>query len=252
MNAIPLKRCSKCGTEYPATTEFFPLRTDTGKLRAQCRPCCSARRHRHYENNREHILEQSRRWKQENKERRAKTHRAWYDANRETILAKGRQGYHENREYNARRARRYHESHREQRSKARREYYENNRERTLSQNRQWYQNNKEKRLAKSRLWRQANPERARALCRVSQHVRRARKRNAAGTHTADDIQRQYEAQHGRCWWCNCDLNGVYHADHLIPLSRGGGDAPENIVIACSSCNSSKGSKLPHEWCGRLF
>jgi 5-methylcytosine-specific restriction endonuclease McrA len=37
-------------------------------------------------------------------------------------------------------------------------------------------------------------------------------------------------------------------DHLIPVSRGGGNEWTNVVTACSSCNTRKGNRLPHE-CG---
>lgn len=252
MSNIPLQRCSKCGTEYPATTEYFSLRTDTEKLRAQCRSCRTAWRHQHYEDNKEKILEQSRRWKRENRERRKETNRIWYEKNRETILEKGRQQYHANKEYNAQRGKRYRDTHKEQRKKARREHYINNRDHVRAQNSQWYQNNKEKRLEKGRQWRAANRDRTRILERTHRHTRRARLHSAAGKHTADDIQCQFRAQKGRCWWCGCKLKDGFHVDHLIPLSRGGSNSPENLVISCPSCNSSKGSKLPHEWCGRLF
>ncbi len=35
-------------------------------------------------------------------------------------------------------------------------------------------------------------------------------------------------------------------DHVIPLSRGGTNAWQNVVTACSSCNTRKGSRLPAE------
>jgi len=38
-------------------------------------------------------------------------------------------------------------------------------------------------------------------------------------------------------------------DHLIPVSRGGPNIPDNMVMACQSCNSSKGSKGVYEWRG---
>ena len=37
-------------------------------------------------------------------------------------------------------------------------------------------------------------------------------------------------------------------DHLVPISRGGGNAWTNVVTACSSCNTRKGNRLPEE-CG---
>ena len=35
-------------------------------------------------------------------------------------------------------------------------------------------------------------------------------------------------------------------DHLVPLSRGGTNAWTNVLTACSSCNTRKGNRLPHE------
>jgi 5-methylcytosine-specific restriction endonuclease McrA len=37
-------------------------------------------------------------------------------------------------------------------------------------------------------------------------------------------------------------------DHLLPISRGGGNEWHNVVTACSTCNTRKGNRLPDE-CG---
>lgn len=47
----------------------------------------------------------------------------------------------------------------------------------------------------------------------------------------------------------CDKPGTLHRDHVVPRSRGGPDNATNIVMACQSCNSSKGDTLPSEWMG---
>ncbi len=36
-------------------------------------------------------------------------------------------------------------------------------------------------------------------------------------------------------------------DHLIPKNKGGPDIPDNAVVACKKCNSSKGDKGIYEW-----
>jgi len=92
-----------------------------------------------------------------------------------------------------------------------------------------------------------DPEAYHLACRVKAHRYRARKRGAEGTHTTNDVQRQYKAQKGRCYWCDIQVGDTYHVDHVIPLDRGGSDAPDNLVISCPFCNDSKGAKLPHEW-----
>jgi CRISPR/Cas system Type II protein with McrA/HNH and RuvC-like nuclease domain len=36
---------------------------------------------------------------------------------------------------------------------------------------------------------------------------------------------------------------------LVPKNRGGDDSADNLVLACASCNSSKGDKGIFEWLG---
>lgn len=38
-------------------------------------------------------------------------------------------------------------------------------------------------------------------------------------------------------------------DHLIPRSRGGDESGDNVVLACQSCNGSRGEKGIFEWLG---
>jgi 5-methylcytosine-specific restriction endonuclease McrA len=125
-----------------------------------------------------------------------------------------------------------------------------NRERRAEYHRSWYAANKKRRIEYQRAYHAANPN----IRRTSQFRYRSRIRNAEGTHTAVDIQNQYKAQKGKCYWCSVKVGDTYHVDHIKPLSRGGSNNPENLVIACPSCNLSKGSKLPHEWAqgGRLL
>ena len=96
-------------------------------------------------------------------------------------------------------------------------------------------------------WRAAHPEEVRTQCRN----RAARRRAAPGTHTAADVAAQRTCQKGRCYYCGEKVGRRYHVDHVVPLSRGGSNGPENLVIACASCNLRKNAKLPHEFGGRL-
>ena len=57
----------------------------------------------------------------------------------------------------------------------------------------------------------------------------------------------------RCQYCHRALGELrlrecLTRDHLVPLSRGGGNAWTNVVTACSTCNTRKGNRLPEE-CG---
>jgi 5-methylcytosine-specific restriction endonuclease McrA len=152
-------------------------------------------------------------YREANKERKRKQVRAWYDANRQRVRARNRA------------------------------WYEANRDRVRELSRARYKANKKRLREQGDAWRKANPEKARAIWRR----RRALNRNAEGNHTAEDVQRQYKAQKGKCYYCGVKVGKKYHADHAIPLSRGGSNGPENIVVACPSCNQAKNNKLPHEW-----
>ena len=51
----------------------------------------------------------------------------------------------------------------------------------------------------------------------------------------------------RCQYCGERKNPVeLTLDHIQPRSRGGGNAPWNVVTACVRCNQRKGSRTPEE------
>ena len=45
----------------------------------------------------------------------------------------------------------------------------------------------------------------------------------------------------------CGIAGLLSIDHLVPRASGGGDREHNLVRACRSCNSSKGSRDLLAW-----
>jgi 5-methylcytosine-specific restriction endonuclease McrA len=67
-----------------------------------------------------------------------------------------------------------------------------------------------------------------------------------GTHTGYEWEcRQLEFGFACAY---CGITGVMLTkDHIVPISRGGSDGIDNIVPACTSCNSSKSGKLLSEW-----
>lgn len=50
-----------------------------------------------------------------------------------------------------------------------------------------------------------------------------------------------------CVFCGTSENLT--TDHLIPRNRGGDDSSENLVLACRTCNSSRGNRGIFEWLG---
>lgn len=110
----------------------------------------------------------------------------------------------------------------------------------------WVQRNRERVRKTKAEWVRSNPE----VCSANWHRRKARKLGAEGFHTVEDIKALYESQKGLCAYCSEPVGEEYHVDHVIPLSRGGGNGPDNLAIACPTCNRSKGAKLLSEWTNR--
>lgn len=79
--------------------------------------------------------------------------------------------------------------------------------------------------------------------------RRARKINAEGYFTNEELLELYEIQCGRCGYCGITLYDEYEADHMQPLSKGGTNYIDNILITCYFCNHSKGNKTYEEFIG---
>jgi hypothetical protein len=171
------------------------------------------------------------------------------------------QWYHDpkNRDRALQTRRDYVKAHREELNRAKLVWQQEHKEEYYARHTKWREANREKLQQFYRDWRAANPDKNREYARTARRKnpekqrvrvrnRRARKRSAPGKHTAADIQHQYESQKGLCYWCSQPLNGKYHADHILPLIRGGSNFPENIACTCETCNCAKGDRLIYtEW-----
>lgn len=121
------------------------------------------------------------------------------------------------------------------------------RERLSAKALQWYYSNKEQHIASVRRWRRSNKAAAAAI----RHKRRSLETQAGGSHSAGDIKIILLAQKGKCAYCRKRTERKYHVDHIIPLSRGGSNAPSNLQITCPSCNMKKAAMMPLEFAKRL-
>lgn len=210
------KRCSKCKAIKPMTNEFFPVRSSIKSgFHAWCKICANTYGADHHEKNKERISKRVNLHYANHKEDKARYAKEYQAKNKEKIAEYGRQWAIKNRE---------------KMIKKRAEYNIANKEKKAQYNREYHAKNKH-------------------AGRVAHTRRRARAAAVGGKYTAVDIERQYKAQKGRCYYCNCEVGNSYEVDHIIPLSRGGSNGPENIAVACMQCNRSKGSKLPTEWDG---
>jgi 5-methylcytosine-specific restriction endonuclease McrA len=224
-HTIASKYCPGCQQDKPATTEYFAKnRTTKSGLKSHCKACVKIR------HDPRRKAEYDRRYREENQERIREQKKRDYEEKKERRLA-----------LNPKR--------KIDRAEAWRRYYAENRDKIRERARQWKLDHPEQARENERLWRLRNIERHRLNNRKTSRAYVARKYGAVGDHTTDDIKRQHKAQKGKCYYCGIKVGKNYHVEHVIPLSRGGSDGPENIVIACQGCNCSKGDKLPSEWDG---
>ncbi|SRR5258708_7584379 len=222
------QQCPKCGNEHPATTDFFyPKRKGSLELRATCKEC---------------ISKQGKEYVASHKEQHQASMQANYLAHKDEYQERDKKQKIHNPGGQSKRSRTYRKRHHVRLlTQQRAERYAH-----PERNRQWSRDYRKRHPGRAaiitRRWRVNHRDRAN-VCKRNYY---ARKRQAQGSHTAQDVQKQYERQKGKCYYCKRKL-ATYHVDHVIPLSRGGSNGPENLVIACPSCNSSKHNKLLHEW-----
>jgi 5-methylcytosine-specific restriction endonuclease McrA len=125
----------------------------------------------------------------------------------------------------------------------RKAYAEKSKERRAIKNAEWRRRKKDHIAQTAKIWRAANPEKSRCIVRA----RRARIRNAEGRHSAEDVQRIFAAQRGKCAHCRISIKAGYHVDHIQPLARGGSNWPRNLQLLCARCNQTKQAKDPIDW-----
>jgi len=114
--------------------------------------------------------------------------------------------------------------------------YEGDREGRLERGRAYYEANREHLIARQANYARRFPQKYSLIKRSWQ----ARQRAADGLDfTLRDILRAYKSQRGRCFYCRVPLRKVFELDHVVPISKGGGNEPGNVVCACPWCNENK-------------
>ena len=216
------KTCTKCHNEFPATLEYFRANKKCRLgVSSACKKCLS---------------EQNKKWRLDNIEdvraRDRERDRARNPQRKEENNAYRRDWYIRNKEAVCKSAALYKAMHKER-------YRENGIKDRLK--------NKERYKERGKKWKKENREYLKPFNRANSAKRRAIKMAAVGSYTPADIANIYKSQNGKCRYCNIEVGNKYHIDHVVPLSRGGSNYPDNLVIACHSCNESKGAKLLSEW-----
>lgn len=101
-------------------------------------------------------------------------------------------------------------------------------------------------LQRNRKYRTDIDHRERAKLQATK--RRMRRLGVPGSHTVAEWRTKLAEHHNKCAYCKADLGSCPTKDHVIPITREGAtDYIENIVPACVSCNSRKGSRTGREF-----
>jgi 5-methylcytosine-specific restriction endonuclease McrA len=110
-------------------------------------------------------------------------------------------------------------------------------EKEAEYNRTRYSKNRQRYIDASKAWHLNNPEASRRIKRSVQATYRARKLNQF----IEDVDSQivYDMHGGMCGICKDFIEGDFHVDHVIPLSKGGMHGYINVQPAHPKCNLRK-------------
>lgn len=237
--STPLKRCIRCGKQFPVSPDFFHKHKGTRDgFRSDCKSCNNARRKQWTADNPERTKESNRRWREINSDYVREYNRKWHITNKDRKRKYNKQYREENidrlRKYDRKRAKSDH------RKQWRSNYRVEKPEVFARINRNHYRNNRDK----YKVWAQ-NYE--------------ATKCNIPNDFAQDDWQYALEYFNGRCAICDRPP-GFWHTlamDHWVPISATDcpGTIPSNIVPLChgiGGCNNSKHNNDPQEWLIKKF
>lgn len=247
--SVPLlKRCTKCGSEYPATPEYFHKdKNRKDGLYPTCKLCVRIYRQTPESKAREHARNKS----------RLLAKRAYNRSPRGKAALKR---YRETEKYEAlitsdeykaaARIRRNKDQTRQNKREYQQRYQQTPKRKAYDNARQKTQHFKE--TASS----YRHSPRGLALDKQRAARRRARTRSLPSTFTLQDWDRALEYFGGCCAVCG-KPPGLWHIlaqDHWVPVIKGGAYTPDNIVPLCHSrkdgqqgCNNTKKDRDAHIW-----
>ena len=187
--------------------------------------------------------EYNRKYREEHRESLLAQAKAYRDTHREAIREYKQQHHRNNKKAIAKRDRERYLASPETKLKPSRSYHDTHREAIRAQQRQYYRENVERIKAYQREhhseYCKAHPD----VITTNRRRYRARRFGAEGSHTEAEWLMLKEQYSCRCLSCGKpEVERPLTRDHVIPLSKGGNDAIDNIQPLCLPCNSRKGTK----------
>lgn len=222
------KICANPECEWKPLSEFGPARLFGIPVRdgykSRCRDCFNAQKRSERAAKPEQYKESARKYVESNQDHIREIKRAHQKENPELYEAASR---------------RYLDSHREEYNAKARERRQENLEHYREIGRKSYHKHREERALYSRIWAKLNRAKALAQC----NRRRARKREAEGSHTIQEWESLKATYSFTCLACEKrEPNITLTRDHIVPLEKGGSDSITNIQPLCARCNSKKNNK----------
>ena len=209
MKKVDFKRCSKCGEEKPASTEYFVrAKKEKSGLASSCKDCNRKWR----EQNREKLLAASKKWRQENKKKKAEMDKKYREENKEKRAAYDKEYY----KLNKKKKREYQKLYREKNGDAMREKdrirYRENKEEINEKKRKYYRENREAIIERRKPYREKTREQSRKRANeyyrkvmLDPELREKRKKQNKDNHRQryrkDPIYRLLSNIRGGLWSC---------------------------------------------------
>lgn len=203
-----MKRCAKCGELKDLVCFSKNKRNKTSGLQSRCKEC----------------------------------NRTYYKANRKRVVERVRKNYQKNNSVILKRRAKLRKRPEAKKKKAQVDarYYKENKSTIQVYYKQWAKKNREYLREYCKAWYHENIEHVRMYGRAKEHKRRCMIRNSKNNTLSANEMSQLLIQQPFCSYCGD--RGDLEIDHVISVSKNGENNLGNVVVACKSCNCSKGNK----------